>query len=84
MEGVVKKVNSLAADDPAQRGNLLVIEVQVTRVHAHERSWPVTRVTTSTRIRGSSDHVFPETLLSGRSARAIAPCQHPRTPLSHT
>jgi flavin reductase (DIM6/NTAB) family NADH-FMN oxidoreductase RutF len=36
MEAIVESVNSLAADDPAQRGNLLVIEVKVTRVHAHE------------------------------------------------
>jgi flavin reductase (DIM6/NTAB) family NADH-FMN oxidoreductase RutF len=36
LEAVVEDVRSLAADDEKQRGNILVIEVRIVRVHVHD------------------------------------------------
>lgn len=50
LEAVVEDVRSLAADDDAQRGNILVLEVRAVRVHVHEEI----------RMPGTSDRVDPD------------------------
>jgi flavin reductase (DIM6/NTAB) family NADH-FMN oxidoreductase RutF len=52
LEAVVEDVRSLAADDDAQRGNILVLEVRVVRVHVHEEIGCRAPPTASTRMPG--------------------------------
>jgi flavin reductase (DIM6/NTAB) family NADH-FMN oxidoreductase RutF len=50
MEAVVENVHPLAADDPDQRGQVVIFEARVTRVHAHK----------DILANGSGDHINPD------------------------
>ena len=73
LEAVVEDVRSLAADDDAQRGNVLVLEVRVVRVHVHEEI----------RMPDTSDRVDPDAwrplIMSFQQLYGLGPRAHRST-----
>lgn len=73
MEAVVEAVHPVAADDEAQRGNVVAFEVRVQRVHVHD----------DIRTPGSADHIDPDAwrplIMSFQKLYSLGPQVHPST-----
>jgi flavin reductase (DIM6/NTAB) family NADH-FMN oxidoreductase RutF len=73
MEAVVEAAHGMADDDEAQRGGLVVFEVRITRVWAHEEI----------RLAGTDDHVDPDAwrplIMSFQKLYGLGPQVHPST-----
>ena len=73
LEGVVEDVRSLAADDDAQRGKILVFEVRIVRVHVHD----------DIRMAATSDRIDPDAwrplIMSFQQLYGLGPRVHSST-----
>lgn len=73
LEAVVEDVHSLASDDDSQRGNVLVLEVRIVRVHVHD----------SIRMTGTSDRIDPDAwrplIMSFQQLYGLGPRAHHST-----
>jgi flavin reductase (DIM6/NTAB) family NADH-FMN oxidoreductase RutF len=73
LEAVVQDVRSLADDDDAQRGRVMVVEVRIVRVHVHD----------GIRLAASPDRIDPDAwrplIMSFQQLYGLGPRVHPST-----